>query len=133
MRLFLSLSLSLLLFACTTDNTGVKLYEEAMTVHDEAMKDMGEMNRVGRELKAKVLTLDSTAADYATRKVAYDAALQHIEKAGDDMMSWMRDFKKPTELTSKNAVEYLQKAKTGIADNAADIKAAIEEGKALLK
>jgi hypothetical protein len=48
-------------------------------------------------------------------------------------MSWMRDFKKPTELTSKNAVEYLQKAKTGIADNAADIKAAIEEGKALLK
>ena len=118
------------LSACNNDQKAVEaLLKETETIHDEAMKDLAEMNRVAREIKEFMISATMTPDQSAV----YTETLTQIGQAENDMMTWMKDFKAP-EATAppKEAMEYLSKQKELIQKNQADIKAAAEAGKKLL-
>jgi hypothetical protein len=104
------------------------LEQETMRIHDEAMAEMADMNRVRREIK-----------DFMTRaKMTPEAmkqwqqALTDIEKAEEGMMNWMAGYKEPAGQPEADALKYLQEQKDKIAQNQADIRAALAAGKKLL-
>lgn len=118
-----------LLVACGTDQTKLKALEhEADQVHDEAMKDMAEMQRVKR--KIQFLTRDSsmTAAD----KEKFAGVLQQIESADTDMSNWMANFKPSDGLKGDSAVVIMDRQLKDIIKNRDDIRNAITKGKAAL-
>ncbi len=126
----LLLLLSFTLFtACGGDKKQLEtLVQETETIHDEAMKDMAEMNRVARTLKENIVA-DSTMD--STRKETIMNALTNIGNAENDMMDWMKNYKPLDAMSTEDALRYIQDQKTAIAKNHADIKAAMEAGKKL--
>lgn len=116
--------------ACNNDQKAVDaLLKETETIHDEAMKDLAEMNRVALQIKEFMISATMTPEQSAV----YNETLTQIGKAENDMMDWMKDFKAPeATVPSKEAMDYLSKQKELIQKNHADIKAATEAGKKLL-
>lgn len=119
----LSIFLFLLLASCGGQATLDTLTEETITIHDEAMANLANMNRVKRELKAQYG--DST-------QVIQDVLLQ-IKKADTDMMAWMANYKAPEDMPVEDAITYMEAQKASISQNRDDIQAAIDAGKKLLK
>lgn len=118
----------LLLSACNNDQKQVdQLLKETETLHDQAMKEMADMNRVARELKAFMVTAKMTPEASAE----YNTVLTNMGKAENDMMDWMKNYKSLDEMGPENALEYIRGQKSGIEKNYADIKAALEAGKKL--
>jgi hypothetical protein len=114
---------------CNDDQQKVKaLKTETETLHDEAMKDMAEMNRVAREIKQFILSASMTPE----QSQGYADALKAIGDAENDMMSWMRDYKDPSDKPAAEALEYLNAQKAAMEKNKADILAATAAGKKLL-
>lgn len=104
------------------------LEQETMRIHDEAMAEMADMNRVRREMK-----------DFMTRaKMTPEAmkqwqqTLTDIEKAEEGMMNWMAGYQEPAGQSEADVLKYLQEQKDKIAQNQADIRAATAAGKQLL-
>ena len=120
---------SLLVFsACNNDRKQIEaLSKETETIHDEAMKDIADMNRVARELKQTM----TAAMMNPEQSAAYSEALTAIGKAENEMMDWMKNYKSPEEMPSADALKYIQEQKTLIEKNRADIRAALEAGKKL--
>lgn len=116
--------------ACNNDQKAVEaLLKETETIHDEAMKDMAEMNRVAREIKDFMMSASMTPDQSAV----YTETLTRIGQAENDMMAWMKDFKAPeANAPSKESMDYLGQQKEAIQKNHNDIKAATEAGKKLL-
>jgi Na+/phosphate symporter len=125
-----SIFLFLLFFAaCENEKKEIEaLTKETETIHDEAMKDMADMNRVAREIKAFLISASMTPEQSAV----YTETLLAIGKAEDDMMDWMKNYKSPEGMPPAEALKYLQEQKSLISKNQADIKAAMEAGKKLL-
>lgn len=117
---------SFLLFtACNNDKKQVEsLIKETETIHDEAMKDMADMNRVARELKQTMIAAMMTPEQNAV----YTDVLDKMGNAENGMMDWMKNYKSPDEMSSADALKYIQEQKTLIEKNQADIKAALEAG-----
>ena len=117
---------SLLLFtACNNDKKQVEsLIKETETIHDEAMKDMADMNRVARELKQTMIAAMMTPEQNAV----YTDVLDKMGNAENGMMDWMKNYKSPEDMSSADALKYIQEQKTLIEKNRADIKAALEAG-----
>jgi len=114
--------------ACDNDKKQVDtLYKETEVIHDEAMKDLADMNRVARAIKDTLRVSTMTAEQSAV----FTEALSTMGKAEDDMMAWMKNFKSPDELPSPEALKYLKEQKSLIEQNRADIRAALEAGKKL--
>lgn len=105
-----------------------KLDKDIMAVHDEAMKEMADMNRVSREIK-KFMT---TALMTPEQSQKFTEVLTNIEKAESDMMSWMREYDFPKDKPQAEAMAYLQDQLVKITKNRDDIHAAHEAGKQLL-
>ncbi len=117
--------------ACNNDKKQIEaLYKETETIHNEAMKDLADMNRVARELKETIMVATMTPEQSAV----YADALTAIGNAENTMMDWMKNFKPLVEINTMppaDALKYLQQQKTLIEKNRADIKVAMEAGKKL--
>ena len=106
---------------------GEALKQEVERIHDEAMRDMAAMNRVGRALKKELPTLDATVP----RRKTLLNVLQQMERAEDDMYNWMKAYNPPADPNTEAAKKYLAGQKRTIEQNYKDIKAAWEAGKRL--
>jgi uncharacterized protein involved in exopolysaccharide biosynthesis len=105
-----------------------ELTTQVEQVHDEAMRDISPLNALDRSIRARLTQMDSTTAEYAQmRKVQYQ-----IYQADEDMKAWMANYN-PPDLKDPAAVRYLTAELEKIRKNQADIKAAIEAGKLLMK
>jgi len=114
---------------CNEDKKQVEaLQKETETIHDEAMKDMAEMNRVARDIKQFMIAASMTPEQSAV----FMTTLTNIGEAENDMMAWMANYKEPSDKPAAEALKYLTEQKALIAKNHADIKAATEAGKKLL-
>ena len=127
------LCLTVLVLSLAACNDGNKqqietLKKETMDIHDEAMKDMADMNRVSRKLKDFMIVATMTPE----QSEQFTAALAAIEKADDDMSAWMSAYEDPKDMSPADAVRYLQDQKQKIEKNRDDIRAALEAGKKLL-
>ena len=108
------------------------LDKETMTIHDEAMKTLGEMNKVSLQLKDELAKADSLRMD-KTRRESLVATLAAMQKAEDDMMGWMSQYKSPDDLPAAEAVKYLEDQKQKISQNRQDLQKALELGSSLQK
>ena len=104
------------------------LEQETMRIHDEAMAEMADMNRVRREMKDFMTRARMTQE--ATKQ--WQQVLTDMEKAEEGMMNWMAAYKEPAGQAEADALKYLQEQKDKIAQNQADIRAATAAGKQLL-
>lgn len=110
-------------------NPEVKALSDATgAIHDEAMKEMAEMNRIGRRLKEVMKTARMTK-ELSDR---YVTVLTDMEKAEAGMMDWMTQYKEP-EGGPEEALRYLQEQKQKIEQSKKDIHAALEAGNMLLE
>jgi len=116
--------------ACNDDKKQVEsLQKETETIHDEAMKDMAEMNRVARAIKEFMISATMTPEQSST----FTTALTNIGNAENGMMTWMANYKAPTDQPAAEAIKYLQEQKKLIEKNRVEIKAATEAGQKLLQ
>lgn len=131
MKQIFTLAVFVLFFAACDDGSKKQietLKKETMDVHDEAMKDLAEMNRVSRKLKDFLTTATMTPEQSAE----FTASLAAIEKADNDMTAWMSTYEDPEGVPPAEAIRYLQEQKQKMEKNRDDIRAALEAGKKLL-
>lgn len=103
------------------------LEKATMQVHDEAMKEMADMNRISRSLKTELVTLDSlNPHSQAIRMV-----LKQMEQAEAGMMGWMQQYKAPVGQPEAEAERYFEQQKDMIEKNYREIRQAVEAGKEL--
>ena len=119
-------AICLVLLACESRHEVEILEQETERIHDDAMRDMAEMNRTGRGLK-------KDTAGTAARRDSIAAVLLQMTDAEADMMAWMTGYRAPKDLPKAEAVQYLTEQKAKIEQNQKDIRAALEAGKALVK
>ena len=118
----LLLGLTLLLAGACNNNKEVEaLKAETMRIHDEAMKDMGPMNARSRQLKKEMTELDSLSP----RRDSLFKIVSAMEKAEEEMMDWMKNYKAPgDDMPKEEAIKYLQEQKAAIEKNLNNIRAA---------
>jgi hypothetical protein len=118
---------------CDNREAITKLQTETENLHDEAMKEMAEMNRIARNMKKDPALLVETTAKNV-RKDSILVVLTQIDKAEADMMSWMTTYVEPDEKMEKTAaITYLTEQKVKMEKNQKDIHAAVVAGKNLIK
>jgi len=115
--------------AANPDDPRKALSDKAGAIHDEAMKEMAEMNRISRQMKEFMQRAKMTK-EYHDK---YVAVLADMEKAEAGMMSWMAQYKEPSDLSPEAAQQYLNDQIQKIEQNKKDIHAALEAGKSLLQ
>lgn len=122
---FFLLFSTMMFTACGDDKKQVEaLTSETEKLHDEAMKDLADMNRVARELKETMIASTMTPEQSAV----YTDVLTKMGKAENEMMEWMKNYKSPDGMPAKDAMPYLQEQKSLIEKNRAEIKASLEAG-----
>jgi hypothetical protein len=124
---------SVLLFTNCEQRKEIKALQiETENTHDEAMKEMAEMNRIARNLKNDPV-LKNDVKTKNTRKDSILSVLHQIELAEADMMTWMTNYKEPDSKMEKNAaITYLYDQKSKMVKNQQDIHNAVLAGKMLL-
>jgi len=125
----LSILFSALFFtACSDDKKQIETLSKATeAVHDEAMKDMADMNRIARELKQTMIAATMTPEQSAV----YTEVLTNMGKAENNMMDWMKNYQAMDQMAPTDALKYIQEQKKQIEKNQLEIKAALEAGKKL--
>lgn len=93
-----------------------------MSVHDEVMPKMSDINKLRRKLKKLDLTDENVISLVAK-----------LEAADDGMMDWMQAFKLDKKATIKDQLSYLNKEQKSIDKVSADMKAAILDATNYLK
>lgn len=127
-KLLTVLFAGLMLAACTSDQKKMEaLKSETDAIHDAAMKDLADMNRVARAMK-DLMKSDSTMP--AEKKAEFEQRLKAIGDAENNMTSWMMSYQIPQE--AGEAVKFLEEKKASIEANQQEIKTAIENGQKLL-
>jgi len=122
MRILLVLSFFTVFAVSCDDRKDVKtLRDQTMAIHDEAMKEMADMNRKGRNLKQELATLDTLPANQL-RRAAMVATLAQMEKAEAGMMAWMEQYQAPDDLPNAAAIKYLEEQKRLMEENLAAMK-----------
>jgi chaperonin cofactor prefoldin len=125
----LYLLVALLTWSCGQNRREVQaLQSQTETIHDEAMKGIADMNRIGRQLKEKLTALDSIAPQ---RDSIY-RILTQMNRADEEMQNWMVNYKAPDNLPAAEALQYLQGQKQAIDKNLKDIETALSEARQLL-
>lgn len=103
------------------------LQADVMRIHDEAMVEMANMNRLKRDIKEFMTRAKMTQEGLKK----YNSVLESIDKAEAAMMEWMAAYKEPAAQPEAEAMQYLQAQRDKIAKVQADIRAAIAAGKEL--
>lgn len=125
--LFFAISSAALLFvSCDNSHKIKQLQEETEDIHDEAMRNLAVMNRVVRNFKKEIAQLDSIGSSTAiARKDSLLQVIGQMDKAEEDMMAWMAEYKAPDSLAPAAALSYLEDQYKKIVKNRDDIKAAM--------
>ncbi len=127
-KLLTVLFAGLMLAACNSDQKKMEaLKSQTDAIHDAAMKDLADMNRVARAMK-DLMKSDSTMP--AEKKAEFEQRLKAIGDAENNMTSWMMSYQIPQE--AGEAVKFLEEKKASIEANQQEIKTAIENGQKLL-
>ncbi|MFN5236488.1 MAG: hypothetical protein ACK5FV_04885 [Bacteroidota bacterium] len=127
-KLLTVLFAGIMLAACNSDQKKMEaLKSETDAIHDAAMKDLADMNRVARAMKGMMIS-DSTMS--AEKKAEFEQSLIAIGEAENNMTNWMMSYKVPE--TPSEAVQFLEEKKTTILANQQEIKTAMENGRKLL-
>ena len=132
---FLILTPALLLFSCQSAEHKAQeaLKKEIFMIHDEVMPKTSEINRLQRKIRAVVK--DNPALDSASQQKISDVQVQ-LEKAHDEMMVWMNNFKSPAKLRASKSheeiIQYLEDEKSKIELVRVNMLSSIEAGEALL-
>jgi hypothetical protein len=108
------------------DDPNKSLEAEINALHDQTMKEMAEMERVGRQIKADFKTVKPE------QRKPYIQAIADISRAGMDMMAWMRDYRSPGDLPAAEATHYLNEQKAKLLHNRSAMQAALVEGRKLV-
>ncbi len=119
-------------FALAAPNGGGEidtLKKSTLAIHDEAMKTMADMNRIGRMLKREMTALDTLAP----RRETIRQALGRMKQAEEGMYAWMQQYTPPDDMKPEVAKPYLEDQKRKIEQNRRDIQEALEAGRSLLK
>lgn len=86
------------------DQKMIKLEQEVMQIHDEAMSKMEDVNNLGKKLKTNLSRVNDSRDS-----VALAEGLQQLNLADSLMWQWMYNFKKPGEETNREeGLEYLR-------------------------
>ncbi len=104
------------------------LEKETMTIHDDAMKAMAEMNQVGLELKSQMVSSQLTPE--VNKK--YTDVLAAMEKAEKDMMTLMPQLSAPEGMPAADALKFWENMKAKMSQNYTDMQTALENGQKLL-
>lgn len=127
-KLLTVLFAGLMLAACNSDQKKMEaLKSQTDAIHDAAMKDLADMNRVARAMK-DLMKSDSTMP--AEKKADFEQRLKAIGDAENNMTSWMMSYQIPQE--AGEAVKFLEEKKAAIEANQQEIKTAMENGQKLL-
>ncbi len=127
-KLLTVLFAGIMLAACNSDQKKMEaLKSETDAIHDAAMKELADMNRVARTMKQLMLS-DSTMSD--EKKAEFEQRLKAIGDAENNMTSWMMSYKMPED--AGEAVKFLEEKKTAVEANRQEIKTAMENGQKLL-
>jgi hypothetical protein len=125
----LGLAIAIAATSCGNEKKQIDaLVGETERIHDEAMKEMADMNRIARDLKQRMIADSNMAAE---RKDAIMSVLTQMGKAENDMMDWMKNYKNPDGMPPAEGLKYIQEQKDLIEKNQKDIKAALEAGQKL--
>jgi prefoldin subunit 5 len=128
-KLLTVLFAGLMLAACNSDQKKMEaLKSETDAIHDAAMKDLADMNRVARAMKETV-SADSTMS--AEKKAEFEQSLKAIGDAENNMTNWMMGYKIPED--AGEAVKFLEEQKSAILANQQEIKTAMENGKKIAR
>lgn len=100
------------------------LAKETETILYEAMKDLADMNRMQRKLKESLIASTMTPEQSAT----YVEALTNMCNAENQLMEWMKSYKRLDEMKPEEALKNLQEQKTLIEKSHAEIKTALAAG-----
>jgi hypothetical protein len=98
-----------------------KKYADAMYIHDEAMANMSALVKLKRKISNNPALPETEASE----------AISLLDKADKQMMLWMRNFKKPTEV-NESSISYLDKQIAEIKEVADKIDLAISTAQKLL-
>lgn len=128
-HLLILLTAFLVMTSCQGDEKKLEaLQKETNEIHDQAMKDMADMNRVAREIKEFMQTANLSHED----GIKYADVLSAIGTAENNMMSWMANYHEPKDQPTAEAIKYLETQKAFILENQKEIREAAEAGKKLL-
>ncbi len=101
------------------------LYDQVMDIHDEVMPNMGELNRLKRELKDKVENSPNMVDE---KRKELEETILFIESASKSMMVWMREFN-PEEYQGEELTKYLQSEKKRVQQVKETMLDALEKGR----
>lgn len=131
--LFIAISSIFISFACTSgaENKVSELEDEVLTIHDEVMPKMEDINRL--EIQISEL-LPYKSGQYDSIIVAeIESVLSMLETAGESMMEWMRQYKSPEDSDDdSSAIAYLNIQKTMIEKVRANMLSSVAKADSLL-
>lgn len=112
-----------------------QLQDDVLAVHDEIMPKMGTLNELKTTLieknEALKITQDSTVADQV---IINDMIITKLDEAHENMMAWMRQFKKIDESANPGEnKQYLENQMKSIQEVKVEMDQAILSAQEALK
>lgn len=134
-NIYVVLVLLLAVWACSDKEKEEKdsLMKQVMEAHDEVMPKMGDLRRLGKDLRDKADSLSAlNDTSYTEQIQQLRAASEQIEDANESMMEWMRQFEVPdNEAPVKEVLVYLREQKQKIDQVREEMLRSLEEGEQL--
>ncbi len=130
---FYLFALILFISSCknVTGDQEKQLFDDVMKLHDEIMPVSTKLQGLQSSLKAILEKPDSIAGGLTQDDIIQ--ASMHAEKAYNDMMDWMRDFKIPENMNPQDKITYLTAEKNKLVKMKEESLSALHEAEAILK
>ena len=104
-----------------------KLREQVMEAHDMYMPLMDDLYLAATALESRIEELNEADAD-PDEVGALMMIKENVEKASDDMMDWMKGFKKPDEsMSDEEIIAYFNEQKELIEEIGSRMESSLEE------
>jgi len=134
---------ALTFYSCTSPGaskqekqTELEAFESMMSIHDDVMPKMGEINRLSRQLKQSFERMDTTDRELMGK---IDNTLRALETADQGMMAWMNMNaggvleKMQAEKGHEEIMAYIKSEEAMIKTVAEQMNTSIAQGKALVE
>ena len=110
------------------------LYDEVIAIHDEVMPKMSDINRVKRALQEHASGLTSPKCEFQEAdRGKIKGMVAKLEEADEAMMQWMRNFKKPENVSHEKMMVFLESEKVKISDVSDLMLSSLEKGEKLME
>ncbi len=104
------------------------IYNEVMKIHDDVMPKVKDINRLQKQLKAKLESPEAT-----TNQKEIQSLLQQLDLADKSMWDWMGAFKQPNKNSPQDSIiQYLKQEKITISKVSEDMLNSIAKAKKYL-